>query len=269
MIQALILGILQGVFEWLPVSSEAILVVVGGHLFPEKSLADLVGYALVLHAGTTLAAIVYFRNQVLGYVKVLLSLCGVSKKEVKQKQKKELVRYAWASLVTLVVGYVLFSVLVQSQEVLEASGKVVNLIVAGALFVTAYLQFSKKTDGKQKEFSQTSIFQSLALGFSQALAVIPGISRSGTTTAVLLMQGVREREALAVSFILSIPVVIGGNIILGEISNISTLEVFVAISSSFVFGLATIHGLLKLVKKIQFGWFALVFGALMVVAAFL
>jgi len=103
----------------------------------------------------------------------------------------------------------------------------------------------------------------------QGFAALPGLSRSGLTVSTLLFRKVNEKDSLKLSFLLSLPIVLGGNILLNsEYFNFS-LDSLISLSASFLFGLLTIHYLLKLAKKINFGWFVFAFGALMIIASFI
>ena len=110
----------------------------------------------------------------------------------------------------------------------------------------------------------------LFAGVLQGIAVLPGLSRSGLTVAALLFRKIKETDALKLSFLMSLPVVLGGNIVLNFLDdgiefNTSSL---VALGASFVVGLLTIKYLLKISQKINFGWFAIGFGVLTLISLF-
>ena len=248
MIEKLILGAVQGIVEWLPVSSEGVLVLMQTRLFGFKiSYEQLVGEALFLHLGTFLAALVYFRRQVVSLVK---------------KENKNLFWFLFLSTaVSAVLGFFLFKAAVGLESQFEATGRSLALIIGLLLLVTGSLQLKIKTNGTRK-MKQVTLREALFLGIAQGLATLPGLSRSGITVAALLFSGLEKGQALRLSFLMSLPIVLGGNIVL-NLNRFSwgggdLLAVFV----SFVFGLLTIRFLLQLAEKINFGYFVLLFGGL-------
>jgi len=106
----------------------------------------------------------------------------------------------------------------------------------------------------------------IILGFTQAAAVLPGLSRSGLTVAVLLLRGFRDPEALRLSFLMSIPIVLAGNIILNLGQMHFDAASLVGIASAAVVGFLTMKLLLGFARRVNFGYFALVFGMLTIVS---
>jgi len=150
---------------------------------------------------------------------------------------------------------------------IELTGKTIIIALGVLLLVTGALQLLKKTQGSRSEKDLQSI-DGILVGIVQGLAILPGLSRSGLTVSTLLLRRFDDAHALKMSFILSLPAVLGGNILLN--SNILfTTEAFAALAASFVFGIGTIHILLKIAKRIQFGWFVLGFAFLVFASAFI
>ena len=100
----------------------------------------------------------------------------------------------------------------------------------------------------------------------QGLSTLPGISRSGSTVSVLLLDKVDKTEALRLSFLMSLPIVLAGNIFFNLKGFAFSFNMLYGLFFSFVFGILTIHALIKVSKKINFGYFVLIFGLLMIVA---
>ncbi len=119
-------------------------------------------------------------------------------------------------------------------------------------------------------FASTNIknSDSLLLGGVQGLATLPGISRSGITVSTLLLKKFDDTTALKLSFLMSLPIILLGNILLniGDIAQTFATASIYGLLTSFIFGLLTIHALIKLSKKINFGWFVLVFAILMMLS---
>jgi undecaprenyl-diphosphatase len=262
MIEALTLGIVQGIAEWLPVSSEGMIVLVQHVFFGGGSLGDVIRFALFLHLGTVLAAIVYFRADILTLIKRLFRYASLS-----QEERRPLVFYLLSTLIGGGVGLGVLILLESAESVLATSGMWVNILLGVTLAITGALQLTKGKGGEKREGDVRTI-DGVLIGLAQAVAVVPGISRSGTTVATLLLRGYGDDASLKLSFIAGIPLIIAGNIVLNTNLFVLSFENIVALLASFAFGLATIHILLIAARRIQFGWFLLAFAILLIVAGF-
>lgn len=252
MLEQIILGIVQGVVEWLPVSSEGILILVQTRFFSQLGIEELVKQALFLHLGTFLAALVYFRKDVWGVW-----------------ENKKLFNFLLiTTIITGFLGYGLLKLFINLEEQVVSSAKVITLIIGLLLLITAYFQIRVKNRGN-REIRDLNTSDSFLLGIVQGLAVLPGLSRSGLTVSSLLLRKFNSRDALKLSFLMSLPVVLGGNIILNFSHFSFSLELFVGLIFSFIFGLLTINLLLKIAKRINFGYFVLFFGFLVIISAFI
>lgn len=260
MFESFILGAVQGVAEWLPISSEAMVVLVKNNLFHDGgNLSEHIREAIFLHLGTLIAAVVYFWPRLKS---LFFSLLRYKKEE--KEQQAYLLFIIRATLVSGLLGLLLLELVDYHQE-LFSNQQTINLIVAGFLFVTAFLLYLSEQSEKQGRTS-VSKRDALLIGLFQGFAAIPGISRSGSTVAGMGLLGFNKVWALETSFILSIPLVFLANVVLNyqDLLNPS-LSALVAIASAFVFGLATISLLLKLVKKIRFSYFVGIFGLLLLI----
>ncbi len=253
MFESVVLGVLQGIFEWLPISSEGVLVLVQTQFFGETSLVEAIQMALFLHLGTFLAAVIYFYDDV-----VLLLRNLVRYKTLDQNNRSILQFYIIATAASAIIGLLLKAFLVKLEKVFIVSADIIVIAVALLLFVTAYLQLRKKQMTFREEHEATPV-DALVVGAVQGLSVLPGVSRSGSTTSVLLIQRFHEMDALKMSFILSLPVVLGGNILFNLSSAFLTIPSLVAFLTSFIFGWITIDLLLRFAKKVNFGWFVFAF----------
>lgn len=263
MLESLLLGAIQGVAEWLPISSEGAVILVKENFFSNgETLLNLIEFSLFLHLGTFLAALVYFRKDVARITEALLRPRRAS------AENRTVMRFlVVATLVSALVGG---GLLFFAQEAFsEATGRGLMALIGLMLFVTAALQWKKRRGGVRRQGDMTTL-DGLLLGFAQGFTVIPGLSRSGTTVALLLLRGVREEDALKLSFLMSLPVVLGANIVL-NIDGLLNLSVntLVALAASFVFGLATVHWLMKFASRINFASFVLFFAILSLLAALL
>lgn len=260
MFEVLLLGAVQGVFEWLPVSSEGLLVLLQVNLFGQTSAVEAIKLALFLHLGTFLAALVYFWFDVKRLLRQFFNYG-----QLDTLARSEVNLYVVATVVSGVVAGSLLQLLKIVDTTLLVSGKVITVIIGILLLITAALQFARKRKGS-RVLGQANRNDALQLGLFQGLAVLPGVSRSGSTTAIMILRNFTEESSLRASFIVSLPIVLLGNIILNADKFNPSFELLVALLTSFTLGLLTIHWLMKLVHRINFGWFVLVFAIITLVA---
>ncbi len=263
MIQWIILGIIQGITEWLPISSEGLIVLARVHLFGETSVRESIHVALFLHLGTFFAALIYFRVEVWTLLRSLLQYRQSS------IEKKAVLRFLVVStFFSGLIGFGLLKSLDHMESHLAVSGKVLTGIIGLLVLITATLQLKAKT-GSRRGSQEATLVDGVLLGVVQGMAILPGLSRSGLTISALLLRKFDDSQALTLSFLMSLPVVLGGNILLNLNHFTLTLSNLMGCLFAFVFGLATIHILLSISKKINFGYFMLLFGLLMLLSVFL
>lgn len=258
MLENIVLGVAQGVVEWLPVSSEGAITLIQQFFFDQKNLTDIIHLALFLHLGTALAALIYLRKDVGEVIKTLFRY-----KKTSDKNRKIFNFLFLSTLISGVLGLVFLKLIIGIESQIELSSRIITFIVGVFLLITAYLQIKKKNTGKRLP-EDLSLKDGVFLGVGQGLASLPGISRSGMTVSLLLLKKFEEESALRLSFLMSIPVVLAGNVFLNLDYFKFSLDNFIAFIFSFVFGILTIHYLIKLTKKINFGYFVLIFGVLMI-----
>ncbi|MCA9408708.1 MAG: undecaprenyl-diphosphate phosphatase [Candidatus Omnitrophica bacterium] len=264
MIENIILGIIQGIAEWLPVSSEGLIVLTKTNIFhSHQDLESTIKLALFLHFGTFLAALIYFWGDVKQLFKTLFSYSS------QPSELKQLINFL--TLSTLISGLLGFSFIKLLERVdlqTEHSGKVLTFIVGLFLLGTAFLELRAKKGG-YKKIVNLKLVDGIILGIVQGFAAFPGLSRSGLTVSALLLRKFDKATTLKLSFLMSLPIVLAGNIILNLHDMNWSLTNLYGLFFSFIFGLATIHILLKIAEKINFGLFVLLFGILTIIAAIL
>ncbi|NOZ26179.1 MAG: undecaprenyl-diphosphate phosphatase [Nitrospirae bacterium] len=191
MIEAIILGIVQGLTEFLPVSSTAHLILIP-EFFGWHGDLNTLTYDIALHGGTLLALLVYFRKQWLDLLTV---------------ERPLLLKIAIATIPAGVAG-VLFkdavSTTLRNSYVIAASLVVVGLVML----------LSEKTKAR-RGFSSIRTVDALAIGLAQAVALIPGVSRSGITISAGLFGGIEREASARFSFLLSMPVIAGATLLEG------------------------------------------------------
>ena len=238
---AIIAGLLQGIFEWLPISSQGNIMAFLMSFF-SMSPTDALKIAVLLHSGTLLAAILYFRKE----IGQILSL--------RTKKNQELARFFLiATLSTAITAIPMYFLLKFAlSETLGLTVPYLLLAIAVMLVVTGFLQLNKKHGKEMKLTDKNALIAGLAQGFS----VLPGISRSGTTTAALLFTGANPAQAFRLSFIMSIPAVLLAELAFGFSEGIYFEEfAFVAVIVAFLVGLASIDLFIKVAKRINFSYF--------------
>ena len=250
--QSVILGLIQGLTEFLPVSSS-------GHLAIGKALlgvevADDLVFEVVVHAATVLATIVVFRHQ------IWKLLCGLFK--FKNNDETDYILKICVSMIPVFIVGVFFKDYVED---LFSSLAVVGI----ALLVTALLlAFSDAASKWQKPASAgeyrngISWWQAFVVGVGQAFAVIPGLSRSGTTISTGLICGVRRDSMAQFSFLMVLVPILGEaflDVVGGDFAASSTgvLPLLLGFLSAFVSGLFACKVMIALVKKARLSWFAL------------
>jgi len=254
MFEQIVLGVIQGIGEWLPVSSSGLLVLAQTRLFEATSLSEMVRIALFLHAGTLLAALVYFR------------------KEIKQIFKPAGKRFRHFLIISTLIsgglGYLLLRTIVVLESNIEFTGKLVTAMIGGFLIVTGLLQIRQDGLGK-REIKDLTILDGFLFGLVQGIAVLPGFSRSALTVAVLLFRKVEKISALKISFIGGLPIIFAGNILLNADKLSGGNIYWIGMLTAFFFGLLTIHWLLKLARKVNFGYFVTAFGLITLISSFI
>jgi len=193
MIHYILLGIVQGLTEFLPVSSSAHLV-----LFERFLGFDPPGVLLeaALHLGTLGAVLLLFRRDLIRLVRGVFHR-GNERREV-------------GRLIVGTIPIVLFGLLFQSR--IEAAFTSF-LVIGSCLLVTGAILFLADRAGRRAKRHEVRLFDSIFIGLSQALALLPGISRSGSTIATGMALGIRGAEAARFSFLLSIPAILGAGLL--------------------------------------------------------
>ncbi len=263
MLESVVLGIIQGVTEWIPVSSEGMIALAKIKLFHSTAgLKDIVYQALFLHLGTFLAAIIYFRKDLLALAKLPFTF-----KQTHADDKKLFLFLALTTIISGLVGFRLLLIMDKLSAYFQTSGKIIMILVAILLFITGMLQLHAKNKGA-KTANGLKPLDGWILGIIQGLAVLPGLSRSGTTIAALLMMGFEKTVALRLSFLMSLPLILAGNIILNLRHAQLTAENLISLLVSFVVGLLSINLFFKIVGKINFGVFVIALAFLVLLSVF-
>ena len=263
--EAVLLGLIQGLTEFLPVSSSGHLEI-GKALLGVETTDDLL-FTTMVHAATVLSTIVVFRKQIWDLIKGFF--CGLKGIKVEKgalvcnDQTDYLLKMVVSMIPVFVVG-VFFK-----DQVESLFGSIT--VVGVALVMTALLLFFSdyaSRPGHKSIFPENtyrngiSYWQALAVGLGQAFAVIPGLSRSGTTISTGLICGVKREVMAQFSFLMVLVPILGETfleIVGGEFgaSSVGTLPLVLGFLSAFVSGLFACKVMIALVKRARLSWFAL------------
>lgn len=274
--EAILLGLLQGLTEFLPVSSSGHLQI-GKELLGIDTSGDLV-FEVVVHAATVLSTIVVFRKQIWELLKSLFVKDGLFRSIAHPSKFNDGTDYVLKILLSMIPVFIVGMFFKDAVEGLFGSS---IHVVAGALLVTAALLLLSDNAGKifgrccrrckcaeadsvsdKGRRNGISYWQAFVVGLGQAIAVIPGLSRSGTTIATGLLCGVKRDVVAQFSFLMVLIPILGEaflEIVGGDMasSTVGALPLVLGFISAFVAGLFACRVMIALVKKTKLGWFAL------------
>ncbi len=257
--QSLVLGAVQGITEWLPISSEGINTLILLHFF-HKPLTEAVGISIWLHTGTLLAALVYFRRDIAVLLRHLPQYVRERGASGGAESNTLITFLIISTLLTGVVGAPLL-VFGLSQKAIPTG--VVMAIIGVLLIITGVVQRYAPRSSETKR--NIRMKDAIVLGVVQAFSVFPGLSRSGLTVSALLFRRYDAKAAIKISFLMSIPAVLAAEVGLGLINGVSlTLPSMGSIVTAFLLGILTISALLKIATRINFWQFCIVLGGLSV-----
>jgi undecaprenyl-diphosphatase len=256
-VQGIVLGIVQGITEWLPVSSEGINTLIQLHFFDEP-LAEAIRVSLWLHAGTLIAAVLYFRKDITELLRHLPQYTRELKSSQATERSKLISFLVISTALTGAIGAPLLLIGLEQEEV---PAGIVMAVIGGFLIITGLVQrYAPRFSGTKET---TSIKDAVIVGVVQAFAAFPGLSRSGLTISALLFRGYDPQRAIKISFLMSIPVVLAAEIGLGLIDGASfDVAAICGLAAAFVFGILTIGALIKLAARVRFWKFCIVLGIL-------
>lgn len=247
-IEALILGIVQGLTEFLPVSSSGHLEI-GKEIFNlNLAASDSLTFDVIVHGGTALSTIIIFRKDIFNIIQGLF--------QFKWNEQTKFVTFILISMIPAALVGIVF------EEQIEQlfSGQV--LLVGIMLIITALLLFlADKAKNTHKSVTAKDAF---VIGIAQAVAILPGISRSGATIATSVLLGISRDRAARFSFLMVLPLIIGKMILDlrkiyetgGSEMDISATALIVGFIGAFISGLFAVSWMIKLVKNAKLAYFS-------------
>jgi undecaprenyl-diphosphatase len=248
MIEYIFLGILQGLTEFLPVSSSGHLVIAQS-LFKNFTQPGIL-FDVMLHFATFLAVLIYFRKRVKEILKGILGFFIYRYRVTYYDNKRYIWGIFWASVPTGIIG-LYFN---DKAEILFSSTSIVGYCL---IITSLLLYFSDRKNPK----STINVQKSFIAGIVQGISVIPGISRSGSTIASLIYMDVKREEAAEFSFLMALPAVFGATLL--QVKELSAVEMDMIVNylagmfAAFIFGIIAIYYMLIFVKRASLKVFAL------------
>jgi undecaprenyl-diphosphatase len=239
-----ILGLIQGLAEWLPISSTGHLKIAEHYL----GLTTTPLFNLILHLGTLIVVLFYFRTDIKNFLKALAHL------DFKSEYGIMIPLIIVATIPTALIGLIYVEFLENTLQQL--------LIIGTTFIIGATLVYTSKLG---KENTETiTITTALIMGIAQGLAIFPGLSRSGATISTALLLGLKREKAFKFSFLLSIPAILGDTIVeaikqRGQIalSVIGNTELLIAILITIIVGYISIKVVSKTIRSNKFHYFAI------------
>ncbi len=239
-----ILGLIQGLAEWLPISSTGHLKIAEHYL----GLTTTPLFNLILHLGTLIVILFYFRTDIKNILKALVHL------DFKSEYGTMIPLIIIATIPTAIIGLIYVEFLENTLQQL--------LIIGTTFIIGATLVYTSKLGKENKE--TITITTALIMGIAQGLAIFPGLSRSGATISTALLLGLKREKAFKFSFLLSVPAILGDTIVeavkqRGQIalSGIGNTELLIAILITIIAGYISIKIVSKTIRSKKFHYFAI------------
>ena len=274
-LQTILMGIVQGLSEFLPISSSAHLVFTSNFYKVFKNIEivqqsnEEIFLDIMLHLGTLVAVIIFFRKEIWEICIALIEVC--KNKEILKQTQNDTVINAKLGLY-IIIGTIITIVLALPINDVAEHLVYHPALVGGLLVLTGFVLFFSEFLSKKRteKFDTPNLKQSILIGLAQGLAVLPGFSRSGWTIATGLFSGLNRETAARYSFLLSIPIILGASMVYPLIK-IDVKEALTYNWTSIIFGTIVsavvgyfcIKYFMKFISKFSlniFGWYCVLMG---------
>ncbi len=268
-IQSILMGIVQGLSEFLPISSSAHLVFTSNFYKVFKGIEEVhhsnqeIFTDIMLHLGTLIAVLIFFRKEIFEIIKALYY--GLKNKEYSSLDFKLGVYIILGTIITVVIAYPLNEI----AGGLVFRPEIVGILLVGTGFLLLFSEYKAKKILEKKELS---LRNSILIAIAQGLAALPGFSRSGLTIATGLLSGMDRSVAARYSFLLSIPIILGSSMLyplikldFHEVIAFNWTAIIAGTIVSGIVGYICIKYFLKFVAKFSlaiFGYYCIIAGIL-------
>lgn len=251
LIQAVILGIVEGLTEFLPVSSTGHLTIVEGLMGLKTDNASITAFTAVIQIGAIIAAVVYFRKDI---VKIIVAFVrGLGSRQARQD-------FEWRMALYVIIGTIPIGVIgFLGKNVVKGPLRSLWVVAAGLIVWSAVIVYAEKVATQRRHEREVSFTDALVIGLLQCVALVPGVSRSGATISAGLVRGLDRVAATRLSFLLGIPALFAAGLyelkdaIGGQVGLAPTLLATVV---SFLVAYVAIAWLLRFVVKHSIAVFA-------------
>ena len=251
--QAVVMGVVQGLTEFLPISSSGHLILVPYLFGWDDPFLESLAFSVVLHAGTLGALLVYFREDWLRLVPA-----GFAALRDRSFEGDPYRRLAWLiaiATVPAIIAALLFNDLIE--DAVRQAGLVAVMLLIGA----AILWLADRLGPRTHRLGDLTFRGSLGIGIAQALALIPGVSRSGISISAALFAGLDREGAARFSFLMATPITAlavvyeGFKLIRGDVTGVEVAPMIAGVVAAFVAGILAISVLLRFVRTHSYGIF--------------
>ncbi len=264
--QTIVLGIVEGLTEFLPVSSTGHLTIAESVMNLQTDALGVTAYTAIIQVGAILAAILYFWRDIVRIIVAFVS--GIFSAEARQRSD-------WPLATAVVIGSIPVAVIgLGLHKVIETHLRSLWVVAAGLLLWSLVMVFAERAATQQRHERDVSRMDGLIIGLVQVISLVPGVSRSGATISAGLLRDLDRVTATRMSFFLGIPALTAAGLYeaVSAKSDISATvgwgPTVVGIIVSFIVGYASIAWLLRYVSHhsiIVFVWYRVILGVLLVV----
>ncbi|MBO6181046.1 undecaprenyl-diphosphate phosphatase [bacterium] len=274
-LQTILMGIVQGLSEFLPISSSAHLVFTSNFYKVFKNIEivqqsnEEIFLDIMLHLGTLVAVIIFFRKEIWDICKALIEVCK-NKEILKQAQNNTAINAKLG--IYIIIGTVITIALALPINDVAEHLVYHPALVGGLLILTGFVLFFSEYLSKKRteKFDTPNLKQSILIGLAQGLAVLPGFSRSGWTIATGLFSGLNRETAARYSFLLSVPIILGASMVyplikidVKEALSYNWTAIILGTVVSAIVGYFCIKYFMKFISKFSlniFGWYCVLMG---------
>jgi len=243
-----VLGLIQGISEWLPISSKTQIIIASSYLFPGLPLAQAYDFGLFLEAGTFVAALFYFRREVWMVLKAIVGRGG--------EEGWLMLKFLFVvTVITALIGVAIFKVVSEAASG-HAPALGIPMIALGCVLIgdALLIAYARGRYTPRKGLKDLTWADIVIVGIAQGVAALPGVSRSGATVSAMLLLGIKPEDSFKLSFLALIPaslgaagvtVLLSGTDLNAVITTVSLPVVLVAIVVTMLIGVVFIGVLLR------------------------
>ncbi len=250
-------GVIQGITEWIPLSSEGVVALAAAWI-DGVSMSDAIAIALWLHAGTAVSAAIALRSDIVALARETAA--------APRRISRPVAFLIVGTLVTAIIGVPLYLYI---GEAADSLGSAAMIIVGVGMIMTGTFVAPKALEGRRGR-DDMRVTDAVLAGAAQGIAVIPGVSRTAVTVAMLLARGSAHKEAVILSVLMGIPASLGAGLLAAFSSDMAlSAPALLGSMTAAVVGMAAIRGILAWASRVRLAPFVTAAGVLVVAGALL